>query len=220
MISLLRRLKDNGFAPKRILDLGAEKGTWTQKIMPIFPTCEYTLIEPIEYNELNALRTNEKINIVNVIVNNYDGEVDWYEMKNTGDSINRERTHHFSNCKPIKKECKRLDSLYDNTQVIFDLVKMDVQGAEINVIDGGKKLLANSSFIILEIPFMGQYNENTPNFLEHIVKMDELGFVPFDIVDQHRADSILLFQVDVCFINKRHKIAEDMQIKINNMGRK
>ena len=34
---------------------------------------------------------------------------------------------------------------------------------------GGEALVRQAGFILLEMPFMGQYNEHTPSFLEHIV---------------------------------------------------
>lgn len=58
------------------------------------------------------------------------------EMRNTGDSINKERTHHFNNCLPLKKECKQLDTIFKNEN--YDLIKIDVQGAEIKVLEGRK----------------------------------------------------------------------------------
>jgi len=218
MISFLQRLKNVNFIPNKVLDIGAEKGTWTESSLKIFNSCTYTLIEPIAYSELNKFKSYlDKFTVINTILNNYDGEVDWYEMKNTGDSINKERTHHFNNCIPLKKECKQLDTIFKKNEK-FDLIKIDVQGAEIKVLEGGKELIKNTSFIILEMPFLCQYNENTPNFLEHIKKLDELGFIPYDIVDQHRCDETLLFQVDICFINKNHELNKIFQKKIDNMG--
>ena len=35
------------------------------------------------------------------------------------------------------------------------------------------------------MPLFGQYNEGVPNFLEHIKFMDSIGFITFDIVDNH-----------------------------------
>ena len=217
MNSFLKRLQKENFIPEQILDIGAEKGYWTQQAYQVFNSSFYTLIEPIEYAELNRFKLHEhKFKVVNIILNNYDGEVNWYEMKNTGDSINRERTKHFSGCLPIKKECKQLDTLFKNEK--FDLIKIDVQGAELKVLEGGKELIKNTSFIILEMPFMCQYNENTPNFLEHIQKLDDFGFVPYDIVDQHRSNETLLFQIDMCFINKKHELNKKFQSDIDNMG--
>ena len=42
-------------------------------------------------------------------------------------------------------------------------------------------LLQKVDFIILEMPFFGKYNENIPNFLEYIVFMDSIGFIPYDL---------------------------------------
>jgi FkbM family methyltransferase len=215
MNHFLSKLKTEQFIPNHILDIGAEKGTWTLDALKIYHLSNYTLVEPIEYLELNKFK--HKFKVFHTILNNYDGVVDWYEMKNTGDSINKERTSHFNNCHPLKKKCSKLDSLFkDDT---FDLIKIDVQGAEINVLEGGKELIKKTSFIIMEMPFMGQYNINTPTFLSHIQKMDELGFIPYDIVSEHRHKTTLLFQVDICFINKEHSFINKFQTEIDNMGK-
>jgi len=217
MIPFLTRLKSE-FIPTNILDIGAEKGTWTLDALKIFGHNNYTLIEPIEYTELNKFKKHgNPFKVIHTILNDYDGEVDWYEMKNTGDSIKKECTYHFSKCVPFKKECTKLDTLFQNEK--FDLIKIDVQGAEMNVLEGGKEMIKHTSFIIMEMPFLGQYNENTPNFLYHIQKMDELGFIPYDIVSEHRHKHTLLFQVDFCFINKTHALNRKFQTEINMMGK-
>lgn len=217
MFTFLTRLKSE-FIPNNILDIGAEKGTWTLGALKIFGNSNYTLIEPIEYTELNKFKNNgNKYKVIHTILNDYDGEVDWYEMKNTGDSIKKERTYHFNKCIPFKKECTKMDILFKNEK--YDLIKIDVQGAEINVLEGGKEMIKNTSFIIMEMPFLGQYNENTPNFLSHIQKMDELGFIPYDIISEHRHKNTLLFQVDLCFINKNHPLNRKFQNEIDMMGK-
>lgn len=217
MFKLCNNLKILGFNPVSILDIGAYHGTWTKEIYKLFPNSNYMLIEAIDYPELKQINKHN-ITINNLILNDEEKLVDWYEMRNTGDSMFKEKTHNFSNCLPIKRQSTTLD-IFFNKGEIFDLIKIDVQGAEIPVLKGGINLIKNTSFIILEMPFMCQYNENTSNFLEHIKFMDDNGFIPYDIVDLHRSDS-LLFQIDMCFINKSHKLNEIMQYKINNMGKK
>ena len=89
MIPFLTRLKSE-FIPTNILDIGAEKGTWTLDALKIFGHNNYTLIEPIEYTELNKFKKHgNPFKVIHTILNDYDGEVDWYEMKNTGDSIKK-----------------------------------------------------------------------------------------------------------------------------------
>jgi FkbM family methyltransferase len=218
MSEIFYNLKSLGFEPENILDIGAHHGLWTKEVLQVYPNAKYTLIEPINYRELKFFSENySNINVYNELLFNIETEIDWYEMKNTGDSIYKERTNHFTKCVPIKKYTKILDNLLDNN-IKYDLIKLDVQGAEIDVLKGGNKIIKNTSFIILELPFMGQYNENTPTFLEHIQYMNEIGFIPFDIIDLHKIDS-LLFQIDICFINKNHNINQIMQNKICDMGK-
>ena len=64
--------------------------------------------------------------------------------------------------------------------------------------------MERTDFIILEIPLFGQYNEGVPDFLEHISFMNTIGFVTYDIIDNHYINGFNM-QVDVLFINKNHK---------------
>src|SRR5271168_3513789 len=42
-------LKDLGFAPRRIIDVGANHGHWTRTALRYFPTAHYTLVEPQDH---------------------------------------------------------------------------------------------------------------------------------------------------------------------------
>lgn len=101
----LLRLCNLGFNPSNILDIGAHHGYWSLSTKVVFPNANYMLIEPIKYNELSNY-CNQLLNFdyKNILLFDEETEVDWYEMKNTGDSIFKENTEHFKNIKPIKKK--------------------------------------------------------------------------------------------------------------------
>ena len=69
----------------------------------------------------------------------------------------------------------------------------------------GTEILEKTDFIILEIPLFGQYNEGVPSFLEHIKYMDNIGFVPYDVLDDHHYVHHFNVQVDILFIKKTHE---------------
>ena len=51
------------------------------------------------------------------------------------------------------KETITLDTLVNNKNYpLPDLIKADIQGAEMNMLKGAKKCLENATFLILEIP--------------------------------------------------------------------
>jgi hypothetical protein len=68
---------------------------------------------------------------------------------------------------------------------------------------GASEILPITDFIILEIPLFGQYNEGVPNFLEHIEFMNSIGFILYDIIENHYINDFNM-QIDVRFINKNH----------------
>lgn len=99
-------------------------------------------------------------------------------------------------------------------------MKLDVQGAEIPVLKGGKNLIDKAEVVILELPFAGQWNKECPDFKTHIDYMDNIGFIVFDIVDLHRlGGNSVVFQIDILFIKKTSKLINKFQNIINNQGK-
>jgi FkbM family methyltransferase len=202
MFNKLESLKQMGYNPDTILDIGAYHGHWTSRVKQIFGNSRYYLFEGIDYAELKQL---SDVSVYNVILNDKVEEINWYQMKNTGDSMFREKTFHFKNCEPIRRQTIELDTLMKGQldEATNILVKIDCQGAEIPILKGATSIYSKTDFILLEIPLFGQFNEGVPSFLEHIRFMDEIGFVPYDIYESHYINGFNM-QVDMMFINKNH----------------
>lgn len=216
MFDKIFNLRQKGYYPDTILDIGAHHGNWTRSVKNIFPSSTYHLFEAINYSELNQFYNDQAVKVYNILLNEKKEEVNWYQMKNTGDSIYREKTKHFTNCEIIKRESIDLDTYVLQNNILQEskniLIKIDCQGAEIPILKGSTSTLKRTDFVILEIPLFGQYNEGVPNFLEHIQFMDSIGFTTFDIIDSHYVNGFNM-QVDILFINKNHifnKIVNDM----------
>ena len=213
MIRTLQRLKHHGYIPDTVLDIGACHGTWTQECRHVYPDANYLMFEPICYPELERIKnTNPNTLVFHALLDSEEREVEWYEKQNTGDSMFRERTHHFKDCSPIIKKTTTLGSIIDTYLPTMKnvLIKIDSQGAEIPILKGAGEILKKTDCILLEIPFFGQYNENVPSFLEHIKFMDDLGFVPFDIPDIHYVREFVI-QIDMIFISKNHPLVQRVQ---------
>jgi FkbM family methyltransferase len=206
MFSGIRDLRDKGYEPDCILDIGAHHGLWTKECQIIFPKATYYLFEAIEYQELTNFKA-PNVKVYNKILNNENKMVDWYEMRNTGDSMFRELNKPFEHCVPMKKHSLTLNTVmeYDNlfTDVKNVLIKIDCQGAEIPILQGASNILQKTDFIILELPLFGQYNHGVKTFLEHIQFMDSIGFLPYNFLENHKIYGYSM-QVDMMFINKHH----------------
>jgi FkbM family methyltransferase len=80
------------------------------------------------------------------------------------------------------------------------LIKIDTQGFERQVIDGGCKTLARSKGVLMEVPIIALYN-NSWRLSEAIEYMDGIGFVPtqIDPVNYHPVDRQALVEIDCLF---------------------
>jgi len=216
MENILLKLKNKGFDPKHILDIGAYKGYWSVMANEVFPEAKITMFEPIEYEEHSNLNSSGNLNVENVLLSSCVTEVDWHEAKNTGDSIFLERTKEFENCEVIRKKTNTIDLFFNNSlEQSPELVKIDTQGSEIPIIRGGSNVFRNTEVFILEVPFFGEYNHGVPNFADHISFMDTLGYCVYDIAESHYLSDELI-QFDFVFIQKNHQICKNFQNVIDN----
>ena len=106
MFDKIFKLKQKGYEPAMILDIGAYKGTWTSECLRIFNNSEYRLFEAIDYPELKSFE-GKNMKYYNVLLNDKVDQVEWFEGRNTGDLMFCEKSKHFVNCQPIKKETKK-----------------------------------------------------------------------------------------------------------------
>ena len=128
-------LKEKGLMkPKRILDIGAYKGEWTKMIKTLFPDSQFLMIEANHdlENYLSKIGIPYKIELLS---SENGKEVNYFKCKNyphpTGNSIYLENTDYVF--EPEKSKAITLDSLLSSEEK-FDLIKMDVQGSELDII--------------------------------------------------------------------------------------
>lgn len=129
-------------------------------------------------------------------------EVDYFKCVDgdagSGNGIYRENTAFTFT--PEKRKCVTLTTLLGSEEG-FDLIKMDVQGAELDVIRGGIAIVRKSRFLLLELQ-THDYNLGAPHFEEVVAFLHGEGFAVIDIVDlMYSGDKLI--QVDVLFKNKK-----------------
>jgi len=192
--------KKLGYFPNSVLDIGAYEGTWTSMIREIYPTATNTMIEANkEKKEILEKLGNTHI----VVLGETEGkEIDYFKCKNgipTGNGIYKENTEY--KFEPEKRICTTLDMLFDE-QDRFDLIKMDVQGAELDIIKGGLRTIRKAECLLLELQ-MKEYNIGAPMAQDVICYLAQRGFEFIDIFDLMYVDNQLI-QIDAFFRNKSY----------------
>lgn len=121
----------------------------------------------------------------------------------TGASLYKENTEWYGEDKyeTITVPTDTLDNRnYFNGEPI-DLIKMDVQGAELDILKGGEKTMRNASYALLELSLL-EYNQGAPLIGEVVDKMVEYGFCIVDILEYHSFPQLYggaIFQIDALF---------------------
>lgn len=219
----LRLLKCMGFEPAHVLDLGANRGTWTREHLEVFQAARFVLLDGTAYwRWWRALFGTGQVNGTVAVLGSEQRQVPWYASRvfKTGNSVFKETTHFFAGIAAKRRFSHRLDNLLAARRwpLHFELVKMDLQGAELDVLRGAPTVLAHAQVLLLELPFAAVYNAGAPSFADYVAFLDGAGFVPFDITEEHRGAG-LLAQVDFVFVRRGSTWAKAAQSMIRGAGR-
>ena len=97
-------------------------------------------------------------------------------------------------------ETVRLDTLAAREKLPApDLVKIDVQGAELEVLAGAGETLHAAGALIVEVSFV-DYNRGGPLVAEVIAAIDRLGFRCVDLCEVHRNTRNFVLQLDLLLV--------------------
>jgi FkbM family methyltransferase len=183
------------FTPQSYLDIGVCKGHAISFILEQLPSL--TKIEMIEANELHRLDLENISKQFNIpfhieVLSDEIKEVTFYldgrgaESTGPGNSYYLEDTPHYLNTPSEVRITNTLDNMYDDS-FIFDLIKMDTQGSELDIIKGGKNLISRTNAIILEENVF-RYNFGAALHSEIKEYMESIGFVLAELLDEKNRD--------------------------------
>jgi hypothetical protein len=79
-----------------------------------------------------------------------------------------------------------------------DLIKIDVQGAELDVLAGAPDALRNASALIVEVSLV-DYNTGAPLIADVMAATDREGFKCVDLCEVHRTPANFVLQLDLLF---------------------
>jgi len=190
--------------PKRVLDIGAHVGDFTSTLSKLSPECEFVMVEANPHCEPYLNKSNHPYHIL--ALSNFTGTTSLHIEKansiGTGASIYKENTEWYEDgkCELIETPVNTLDNLNFFPNEMIDLVKIDVQGAELDILNGGSKTIKRSKYLLLEVSTL-QYNIGAPLMDQVVGKLKEYEFVIDDILDYQKLSNGSIFQLDILFRN-------------------
>jgi len=205
MYACLQGLKDRGFVPNSVLDIGAALGEWTTMAMRFWPEARYFLFEPLKEREaaLNKLRADYP---------NVD-----FALAGAADRPGRLSLGVSSNLYTSSFAYPGEDNRGVDVVTVDDLfregrfpqpqfMKLDVQGYEFKVLEGAAETMRHCDMILLELTFF-RFAPEMKLLHEAIQWMVERGFRPYEFVDfLRRPHDGAMGQCDFLFIGEGHPL--------------
>lgn len=201
----LRYLRDWGFRPARVVDVGAFKGEWTRMTKASFPDTRILMVEPLENKTALLERVCEEfspsVTYVNALLGPRDGaDVTFCEME-SGSSVLEEQSPYVR--QKAVRETRTLDSVVEESTrwTGLDLLKLDVQGYELHVLDGASRILRDTQFVLMEASLIPT-NRGCPLIADVFEYMGRRNFRLLDFCSQNRRKDHALWQTDLLFVKE------------------
>ncbi|MBS0478987.1 MAG: FkbM family methyltransferase [Proteobacteria bacterium] len=195
-----QRLADRGFAPDSYIDVGAYHGNWTRLANRLLGPKPTLMVEG-QAALLPALEafaaTRPDLFVAGGVLSATSGqEVAFHEM-GTGSSIFAEASNAARTTR--NTTTRTLDDVAGDflTTVSAPFLKIDVQGAELEVLAGGTKVLEKASLVQLEVAML-PYNKGAPLMPEVVAWMAARDWLPTEISGFSRPSGPLV-QIDMLF---------------------
>ena len=203
--AVLAHYRRLGLAPLTVIDVGVGPGT--PELYQAFPDAKLVLVEPLEEwrGALEHLRRSRAAEVVLAAAGAQNGEVEVAVHRvPTLSSMLGARPGDAA--KPGRRTVPmlRLDDLRQERDLVGPfVVKVDVEGAELEVLAGAVDALRDSELVLLEVSLF-ELVAGAPQFHEVVFWMHDHGFVVADIYNGHnRPLDGALAQLDVAFVQER-----------------
>lgn len=176
----LIHLKQQGFEPTVAYDIGACVTEWTRTVKLVWPNCKVFCFEAFDRLE-PILKQSGETYFITILSDSDTKTVKFYQnnMMITGNSYYQEvgcSIQYYPDDMYVERKTDRLDTLVKRYSLPTpDLVKIDVQGSEHDVLEGGWNTIQHATHMIVEMQQI-EYNKNAPKVTETLPWIESHGW--------------------------------------------
>ena len=211
----LERLRACGFVPQHVFDIGAHRGDFSRLCRSIWPTAKLTCFEvlPHRVEELRSWCVQDgNADVIDTLLGAETRKaVPFHEME-TASSVLEEHIPQASLVRTYPMQT--IDVIVKSRCTTGpDLLKLDVQGYELEVLKGADATLAHLSVILTEVNLI-DIHKNVPLLDDLVVFLRDRGFVAYDICGLTRRPlDRALWQTDFIFVPRESALRSDKRWK-------
>jgi FkbM family methyltransferase len=205
-------LKECGFRPAHIIDVGANHGNWTRTALRFFPDARYTLVEPQDFlrqHVQDLVDSGYKIRWITAGAGDVAGQLA-FTLANRDDSstfVLTESEAKSAGLRQVLVNVKTLNEIVKSERLPADMVKIDAEGLDLRVLAGASELFGQTEIFLVEVNIHDRPRENS---LESTLKfMSEKGYHLLEITDLNRSPKYgLLWLCEMAFLRNDSKLLD------------
>jgi len=186
-VEALRTIKSRGVVLSNVIDVGANQCSWSKEIQQFcLPDAKFFLIEGNIGWEPTLKRCGFPYRLT--LVGDSEKDVTFYKLCETGacsggNSVFKEVGEWGPKYKESKEHMVTIDQIVKQEKLgNIDMIKMDIQGAELMALKGATETLKTVKVVLLELSTVPLY-PGAPLLAEMIVFMEKIGFKLFSVPD-------------------------------------
>ena len=199
---IINTIKEHNIKFNKIIDIGSHNGIYIKKFLEVSKNAIIYAFEPQDYyyNKIYEKFPQKNVRLFNLALGNTD-TVKNIKIPSITSTMSLSEINEDSRHNKLKKrffespfnnnyqniKIKRLDEIFQENQD-FDIIKIDVEGYELNVLKGGIKTIKKTKLLIIEEQKSKQYKNEYSQIQEILKKNDfklikKLNFYPLNFSD-------------------------------------
>jgi FkbM family methyltransferase len=209
--TFLGLLKRYGFNPEHVVDVGANKGTWTRRAVQFFPDAQYTLVEPQDHLKIHIqdlVESGCKISWINAGVSDTPGILP-FTISYRDDSSTFLSLPENGDAPKLLVPVKTLNDIVSSSGApLPGMVKIDAEGLDLKVVAGASDLFGKTEIFFVEVVICRHHPyENT--IAKVVQKMEQAGYQVVDITDINRSPKYgVLWLCELAFLKNGSRLFE------------
>jgi FkbM family methyltransferase len=215
MEEFLRFLRSLDFCPRCVLDVGANETHWAVMAAEIFPDARMVLIEPQEEMVPGLIAftsAHPSARFVQAGAGAQPGEaIQTITDDLSGSSFIPRPDEELQQAgRQRLTPIVTIDAVFAEEPQLPDLVKLDIQGYELEALKGAERLFGYTECFILEVSLFGGGWTRWPGFYDVVDFMHRRGYQVYDVCGFLRRQlDDALGQVDLAFVRSDGCLGRD-----------
>ncbi len=210
----LERLKQNGFSPQSVFDVGAYQGDFAELCFELWPETSVTCFEVLpgpSNNILQRAQAGKSLQLIPCLLGAENRPEVEFNLAETASSVLTEQAQP-----QMEKAIFPMRTVDDVVARELhgrapDFLKMDVQGYELEVLKGATRSLPSIQVILAEVNFL-DLHDGVPLLAQFISWMHDRGWAAYDICGLIRRPlDRALWQADMIFVPENSRFRANKQ---------